>query len=109
MVVGRLEPALLGFRQTRIDIEGERRQLHGESSTGRPPPRRRRGALANHHPRSAPLLRDQRPESRRESEGLSERIGHADVGFFLQTYAHARNNDDREVAEQAASFPIGEG
>ena len=35
---------------------------------------------------------------------LSERIGHADVGFFLKTYAHVITNDDREAAEQAASF-----
>ncbi len=40
---------------------------------------------------------------------LSERIGHADVGFFLQTYAHVIRNDDREAAEQAASFLIGNG
>ena len=38
---------------------------------------------------------------------LSERIGHADVGFFLETYAHVITNDDREAAEQAASFLIG--
>ncbi len=40
---------------------------------------------------------------------LSERIGHADVGFFLQTYAHVIKKDDREAAEQAASFLIGQG
>jgi integrase len=40
---------------------------------------------------------------------ISERIGHADVGFFLQTYAHVLTNDDRDAAEQAASFLIGEG
>ena len=40
---------------------------------------------------------------------LSDRIGHADVGFFLQTYAHVLGNDDREAAEQAASFLIGDG
>jgi hypothetical protein len=40
---------------------------------------------------------------------ISERIGHADVGSFLQTYAHVLTNDDREAAEQAASFLIGEG
>ncbi|MCV7047366.1 site-specific integrase [Mycobacterium frederiksbergense] len=40
---------------------------------------------------------------------LSERIGHADVGFFLQTYAHVITNDDREAAQQAASFLIGDG
>ena len=40
---------------------------------------------------------------------VSERIGHADVGFFLQTYAHVLKNDDREAAEQAAAFLIGGG
>ena len=40
---------------------------------------------------------------------LSERIGHADVGFFLRTNAHVLKNDDREAAEQAASFLIGDG
>jgi integrase len=39
---------------------------------------------------------------------ISERIGHADIGFFLQTYAHVLTNDNREGAEQAASFLIGE-
>ncbi|WP_110814671.1 tyrosine-type recombinase/integrase [Mycolicibacterium obuense] len=39
---------------------------------------------------------------------VSERIGHADVGFFLQTYAHVLKNDDREAAEQAAAFLIGD-
>jgi hypothetical protein len=40
---------------------------------------------------------------------VSERIGHADIGFFLQTYAHLLGNDDCEAAEQAASFLIGDG
>ncbi|MFV9633943.1 tyrosine-type recombinase/integrase [Mycobacterium neumannii] len=40
---------------------------------------------------------------------VSERIGHADVGFFLQTYAHVLKNDDREAAELAAAFLIQEG
>jgi integrase len=40
---------------------------------------------------------------------ISERIGHANVGFFLQTYAHVLRNDDRDAAEQAASFLIGYG
>ena len=40
---------------------------------------------------------------------LSERIGHADVGFFLQTCAHVVKNDDRDAAEQAASFLLGDG
>ncbi len=40
---------------------------------------------------------------------VSERIGHANVGFFLQTYAHVLRNDDRDAAEQAASFLIGPG
>ncbi|MBV8290791.1 MAG: tyrosine-type recombinase/integrase, partial [Mycobacterium sp.] len=38
---------------------------------------------------------------------VSERIGHADAGFFLQTYAHVLKNDDRDAAEQAASFLLG--
>ena len=40
---------------------------------------------------------------------VSDRIGHANVGYFLQTYAHVLGNDDREAAEQAASFLIGDG
>jgi hypothetical protein len=40
---------------------------------------------------------------------VSERIGHANVGFFLETYAHVLKNDDRDAAEQAASFLIGAG
>jgi hypothetical protein len=33
----------------------------------------------------------------------------ANVGFFLQTYAHVLKNDDRDAAEQTASFLIGPG
>jgi hypothetical protein len=33
----------------------------------------------------------------------------ANVGFFLKTYAHVLKNDDRDAAEQAASFLIGAG
>jgi hypothetical protein len=40
---------------------------------------------------------------------VSERIGHANVGFFLETYAHVLENDDWDAAEQAASFLIGDG
>jgi hypothetical protein len=40
---------------------------------------------------------------------VSERIGHANVGFFLETYAHVLKNNDRDAAEQAASFLIGDG
>ena len=40
---------------------------------------------------------------------VSDRIGHANVGFFLQTYAHVLGNDDRDAAEQAATFLLGEG
>lgn len=40
---------------------------------------------------------------------VSERIGHANVGFFLETYAHVLKNDDRDAAEQAASFLVGAG
>jgi integrase len=39
---------------------------------------------------------------------VSERIGHANVGFFLQTYAHVVRADDRDAAEQAAAFLIGD-
>ncbi|WP_142392599.1 tyrosine-type recombinase/integrase [Mycobacterium sp. 3519A] len=39
---------------------------------------------------------------------VSERIGHANIGFFLETYAHVMSNDDREAAEQAASFLLGD-
>ena len=39
---------------------------------------------------------------------VSERIGHANVVFFLETYAHVLKND-RDAAEQAASFLIGAG
>jgi integrase len=39
---------------------------------------------------------------------VSERIGHANIGFFLETYAHVLDNDDSEAAEQAASFLIGD-
>ena len=39
---------------------------------------------------------------------ISERIGYADVGFFLQTYAHVLKNDDRDAAEHAASFLFGD-
>jgi len=30
---------------------------------------------------------------------VSQRIGHANVGFFPQTYAHVLGNDDRDAAE----------
>ena len=40
---------------------------------------------------------------------ISERIGHANVGFFLETYAHVLKNDDRDAAEQAAAFVLGVG
>ena len=59
--------------------------------------------------RSAALLRDRRAQSRHHPKVISERIGHANVGFFLQTYAHVLGNDDREAAEQAAAFLIGDG
>lgn len=40
---------------------------------------------------------------------VSDRIGHANFGFFLQTYAHVLGNDDRDAAERVASFLIGDG
>ena len=49
-----------------------------------------------------------RPLSRGVSpKVVSDRIGHANVGFFLQIYAHVLKNDDREAAERAASFLVG--
>jgi integrase len=39
---------------------------------------------------------------------ISERIGHANVGFFLHTYAHVIRTDDRDAAEQAVAFLIGD-
>jgi hypothetical protein len=38
---------------------------------------------------------------------ISERIGHANVRFFMQTYAYVLRNDDRDAAERAAAFLIG--
>lgn len=38
---------------------------------------------------------------------ISERFGHANVGFFLQTHAHVLGNDDRNAAEQAAACLLG--
>ena len=43
------------------------------------------------------------------TEVVSDGIGHANVGFFLQTYAHVLGNDDRDAAEQAATFLLGRG
>jgi hypothetical protein len=39
---------------------------------------------------------------------VSERVGHTNVGFFLQTYAHVVRTDDRDAAEQAAALLIGD-
>jgi hypothetical protein len=36
-------------------------------------------------------------------------IGYANVGFFLQTYANVLRNDDRDAAERATAFLIGNG
>jgi hypothetical protein len=36
-------------------------------------------------------------------------LGHANVGFLLETYAHVLKNDGRHAAEQAASFLIAAG
>jgi hypothetical protein len=38
---------------------------------------------------------------------FSDRIGHANVGFFRETYAHVRKEDYRQATEQAASFLLG--
>jgi hypothetical protein len=40
--------------------------------------------------------------------GFTLRIGHANVGFFLQTYAHVLGNDDRDATERAAAFLLGD-
>lgn len=53
------------------------------------------------------------PHKRHYADGISpkvisERIGHANVGFLLETYAHVLGNDDREAAEQAAEFLLGD-
>jgi len=40
-------------------------------------------------------------------EVVSDRIGHANVGFVLQTYAHVLKNDDRDAAERAATSLLG--
>ena len=40
---------------------------------------------------------------------VSERIEHAKVGFFLETYALVLKNDDRHAAKQAESFLMGAG
>lgn len=37
-----------------------------------------------------------------------ELMSRLNVGFFLETYAHVLENDDREAAEQAASFLLGD-
>ncbi len=53
--------------------------------------------------------RPARMKARMSPKVVSERIGHANVGFVLETYAHVLRNDDRDAAEQAASFLIGAG
>ena len=42
----------------------------------------------------------QRHRVRRGRALVSKRFGHADAGFFLQTYAHVLKNDDRGAAGQ---------
>ena len=39
---------------------------------------------------------------------VSERIGHSNVSFTMQTYAHVRAEADHEAAQQAADFLIGD-
>jgi hypothetical protein len=52
--------------------------------------------------------RPRAPEVPRISQKvISERIGHANVRFFMQTYAYVLRNDDRDAAERAAAFLIG--
>jgi hypothetical protein len=45
----------------------------------------------------------------RSPKVVRERIEHTNVGFFLETYAQVLKNDDRDAAEQPASFLIGAG
>jgi hypothetical protein len=49
----------------------------------------------------------ERPRPRISQKVISERIGHANVRFFMQTYAYVLRNDDRDAAERAAAFLIG--
>lgn len=86
------KPGPIPFPTTSIDCEMAQRSRCSRLACGR-----------------APLLRDRGAEGRRESESTERANRHADVGFFLQTYAHVIKNDDREAAEQAASFLLGEG
>ena len=39
---------------------------------------------------------------------VSERIGHSNVSFTMQTYAHVRVEADHEAAQQAADFLLGD-
>lgn len=39
---------------------------------------------------------------------VSERIGHPNVRFTMQTYAHVRSDADHEAAQQAADSLIGD-
>ncbi len=39
---------------------------------------------------------------------VSERIGHSNVSFTMQTYAHVRSDADHEAAQRAADFLIGD-
>ena len=49
----------------------------------------------------------ERPRPRISQKVISERIGHANVRFFMQTYAYVLRNDDRDAAERVAAFLIG--
>jgi hypothetical protein len=40
---------------------------------------------------------------------ISERISHTNAGLLLQTYTHLLRSDDRDAAEPAAAFLIGNG
>ncbi len=40
---------------------------------------------------------------------VSERIGHSNVSFTMQTYAHVRADADHQAARQAAEFLLGDG
>ena len=100
----------LSFRRLRVHLRGRSPTSPGHHPAAFRPPRRGRGALADHLPRCCgTLYATGALKAGVSAKVVSDRIGHANVGFFLQTYAHVLGNDDREAAEQAASFLIGDG
>ena len=81
------------------------RTRSGSGSTASPQPLGSRGSRFDlRHSYATGTLK-----ARVSPKVISERIGHANVGFFLETYAHVLKNDDRDAAKQAASFLVGDG